>query len=562
MSVGISLLLHQNFGRAAELTRALLREGCKVAVHIDAKTPEPQIAAYISEFANTPALTMVKRIKCEWGTFSLVRAQVRTSRALLDNYRDVTHVVQLSGSCLPTRPIAELLTFLHKNRGTDYIESVVAGENNWIKGGLESERFSLYFLASWRRQRRLFDISVTLQRKFGIKRTIPSGLEAHVGSQWWALCRETLQAILNDPNLKQYDRYFSKCWIPDESYFQTLVRKHAKRIESRSLTFSRFDQHGNPMLFYDDHLEYLEHLSGFFVRKVWNGSDQLYDVLLAKDFSASPRDREMRLAFGAQTEQLESRRNNGRTGLSMQSRVLKHNKGRSETAAPYSVLVGFNKAYPMIDNWLTQQINQPVQGDLFAINTVEMAQNAYLSVGNLSGNGIIRDYAPIEYLTNFLWNNRHSPITFQFWSAKKAKVFSFIANDPNACIHYVRSAWAVELMQENITNINVLKSRATAMMALDDRRIDALKSGHATFKVYSLAETLAKPAAVLYELIATLAPKSETMPRALPEMIDWQGLENFANLLKNNGMNIDFELAEQIRPDWHDQKTNPVLIAE
>ena len=51
---------------------------------------------------------------------------------------------------------------------------------------------------------------------------MPEGLVPHMGSQWWCLTRQTLSAILQDPERAKYDSYFRKVWIPDESYFQTL----------------------------------------------------------------------------------------------------------------------------------------------------------------------------------------------------------------------------------------------------------------------------------------------------------------------------------------------------
>ncbi len=562
MSIGISLLLHQDFGRAAELTRALLREGCKIAVHIDAKSPDELIREYIDEFANQSNLIITRRIKCEWGTYSLVRAQLIVAREILDNFSDISHVVQLSGSCLPTRPIKELQKFLEANRGTDFIESVVAGQSNWIKGGLELERFSLFFPFSWRRQRRLFDLSVAMQRKIGVTRKIPQGLEAHIGSQWWALSRDTLLAILNDPARLKNDRYFSKCWIPDESYFQTLVRKHGKRIESRSLTFSRFDRQGNPMLFYDDHIEYLEHLDGFFVRKVWHGAHQLYNDLLAPDFRVNKRDPEMRLAFEAQTERLEGRRNNARPGLSMQSRYLRHHNNQTETAAAYTVLIGFDKIFPSVDSWLSCQIGQDVQGDLFAHGGVELANNAVRSAGNLTTHGKIRDYAPDNFLMNFIWNNRNSLIAFQFWSPKKTKLFKFLTRDKNATIHYLQAAWLLDVMRENITNLSALKSRVSELVEMDRERLELLKAGLANYKTYSLSDVIGKTAPILDGLISDLSPQTRSQPRELPEMMDWQGLEMFAKFLKNNGMNIEFDLSENKQPEWRDQNTKPVLIAK
>src|SRR5690606_10306811 len=122
----------------------------------------------------------------------------------------------------------------------------------------------------------LFDHYVSLQRRVKFRRRIPQGLVPHLGSQWWCLTRNTLHAILNDPRRSEFDRYFSRVWIPDESYFQTLARRHSMNIESRSLTLARFDDQGKPCIFYDDHLELLQQSRCFVARKIWRGAKQLY----------------------------------------------------------------------------------------------------------------------------------------------------------------------------------------------------------------------------------------------------------------------------------------------
>ena len=105
------------------------------------------------------------------------------------------------------------------------------------------------FPFSWKRHRFFFDKAVHVQRFVGLKRRIPPRVVPHMGSQWWCLTRSTLSAILNDPMRQTYDRYFKRVWIPDESYFQTLARIHSERIESRSLTLSKFDFQGKPHIF-------------------------------------------------------------------------------------------------------------------------------------------------------------------------------------------------------------------------------------------------------------------------------------------------------------------------
>ncbi|MFN3294946.1 MAG: beta-1,6-N-acetylglucosaminyltransferase, partial [Gemmobacter sp.] len=91
------------------------------------------------------------------------------------------------------------------------------------------------------RQRKwLFYKSLELQRKFGLSRSIPEDLKIRIGSQWWCLRRRTVEAVL-DFVMRRRDipRFFSTTWIPDETFFQTLVAHLVpdREIRLRPLTF-------------------------------------------------------------------------------------------------------------------------------------------------------------------------------------------------------------------------------------------------------------------------------------------------------------------------------------
>lgn len=85
------------------------------------------------------------RHPCEWGTFSLVRATQDAAALLLERFPDVTHVMVVSGSCLPLRPVADLTAFLSLHPHRDFIESVTAEDVGWTVGGLNEERFTMRF---------------------------------------------------------------------------------------------------------------------------------------------------------------------------------------------------------------------------------------------------------------------------------------------------------------------------------------------------------------------------------------------------------------------------------
>ena len=226
--LGVVMLCHNELAIAARMARVWADNGAPVSVHVDAKTPRPEIAQMRADLGDLPQVVFSRRHVCEWGTFSLVRATQDAAALLLDRFPDLTHVILVSGACLPLRPVADLRAFLARYPQRDFIESVTAEDVGWTVGGLNEERFTLYFPFSLRRQRKLFDRYVELQRKLGVRRRVPAGLVPHLGSQWWCLTRATLSAILDDPKRAELDRYFRRVWIPDESYFQTLAPAASK----------------------------------------------------------------------------------------------------------------------------------------------------------------------------------------------------------------------------------------------------------------------------------------------------------------------------------------------
>ncbi|MFV0386102.1 beta-1,6-N-acetylglucosaminyltransferase, partial [Paracoccus sp. (in: a-proteobacteria)] len=255
--LGVILLCHADLDSAAGLARIWATGGARVMIHVDSKAPAADVARMRAALAELDGIAFSPRRHCEWGGFSLVEATQEAGDMLLRQWPDCSHVFLASGSCLPLRPVQDLIAFLNDNPGRDFIESVSAGDMGWTVGGLNEERFTLYFPFDWRRRRWFFDRAVALQRRLRIRRKLPDGLLPHLGSQWWCLTAGTLRAILTDPRRASFDRFFRQSWIPDESYFQSLARCHSAHIESRSLTFARFDDKGRPCQLYDDHIPLL-----------------------------------------------------------------------------------------------------------------------------------------------------------------------------------------------------------------------------------------------------------------------------------------------------------------
>ncbi len=543
MTPAIAILAHYNLGRTAQVIRFLSDAGLRICVHVDQSVSPDSFNKFKISLSNYPDILWPKRIACEWGHFSLVEATLGMSAEILVKWPDAGHVMLLSGDSLPIRAPEEFVAFLQENPGVDFIESVAIGDNNWITGGLGVERFTLGFPFSWKKQRRLFDLWVEVQRKLRLKRRIPDGLRPHIGSQWWCLSRQTLEAILNDPAKQQNDAYFRKCWIPDESYFQTLARNHARTIESHSLLYSRFDHQGKPTAFYDDHVDFLNSIDAFFARKIWAGATTLYQQFL-NPLPDTLVDGERPTPSFEHIDTASNRRKIGRSGLYMHGRAPSQwFEEYSPTAKPYHIFTGFNAVFPGFNDWQDTHSTVRPHGRLFAKSSAQFVKDGLIGAGGMSNSAAIRDLAPENFLCNLIWNTREKGLKFHYEICDLPKIGKFLLADPHANLHFIRHGWMLDLLNRNIENVEYLRTNATIMINRERRFLAALKQSktNCTHNIWTLGEALSNPQVALS---ATLGEPNLQMPIILPEMADASRLSEFARDLKNIGIDIDDTLLE------------------
>jgi len=432
------MLVHTALGRAEQVARHWAAAGCPVVIHVDKKVDRKTYREFKASISDVSHVRFSKRHFCEWGGWGITAATQVAAEKLLDQFADVRHVFLASGSCLPLRPVHELIDYLDERPRTDFIESATTSDVPWTVGGLDIERFTLRFPFSWKTQRQLFDKYVSFQRAIGLKRRIPTGLVPHMGSQWWCLTRQTLSAILQDPERAVYDRYFRKVWIPDESYFQTLARQYSSNIESRSLTLSKFDFQGKPHIFYDDHLQLLRRSDCFVARKIWPHADRIYDAFLTDEDGAmkpaEPNPGKIDRIFAKAVE----RRTRGRAGLVMQSRFPNEGWENGLTCTEYSVFQGFAELFEDFEPWLAKAIGKPVHGHLYAKERVEYSGRQKAINGGLSDAPKLRDYNGAAFLTSLIWNTRGERQCFQFGPEDTQDICWKLSRDPNAQISVIR----------------------------------------------------------------------------------------------------------------------------
>lgn len=536
--IGVVFLCHDELDVAAATLRIWHDGGASIAIHVDKRTTDADFRNMQQALADLDRIAWVNRQKCDWGMFSMVEATQAAAETLLESFPDVTHALVASGTCLPLRPVAELTDYLSRHPRVDFIESVNAHDVGWTVGGLNIERFQRYFPLSWRRHRRMFDLLVSLQRRLRIKRRLPRGIVPHLGSQWWCLTRETLREILNDPRRPEFDRFFRWSWIPDESYFQTLTRRHSTRIESRSLTLSSFDDRGKPYILYGDHGDMLAESRCFIARKIWPGARELLARFPEDRGPEHARDEPDPARIERMIHSVVARRRLGRPGLYMQSRFPKKDRENGKTAGPYAVLQGFTDLFPNFEPWLQARIDADVNGHLFAPDSVEFAGRTRIGPGGLSTHPDSRDYDPIGFLTSLIRITDRRQV-LQYSPRDRQALNWFMVTDPNATIRVVTGAWVVPLMHSDMP-FDDIRRIAARLQRTELAQLEILRSVYvkADVEIWELSDFAARPGAILQRIVRdlNLSPGNWPLYDQPPALRDLDDIGRFLQRLRNAGL--------------------------
>jgi hypothetical protein len=251
--IAFLLLAHENTGRIAEFIDDLAVEDNLVFCHLDARSGigADEIAARVSESTRS-RLTVIPSRRVAWGEYSIVEATLRLLRAVAASGATPGHVYLVSGSDFVVRPMRELARFLATS-DQDFIEAHHHSVQWCGPDGLQDERYRRYFFYNARTQSDLFAKSLHWQIANKVERPLPHGAVPHLGSQWWTLrwstCLGILALLESRPDI---EAFFRTTFIPDEMFFQTVVRMVAGDAPlSPPLTFAKFAPGGKPLVFRD-----------------------------------------------------------------------------------------------------------------------------------------------------------------------------------------------------------------------------------------------------------------------------------------------------------------------
>ncbi|MCA0921314.1 DUF5928 domain-containing protein [Pseudooceanicola nanhaiensis] len=270
-TIAFILLCHKDPAAIIDQATRLTAAGDYMAIHFDARARAEDYQKIRKALADNPRVTFArKRLKCGWGEWSLVAATLQAVEAAAEAFPRATHFYMVSGDCMAIKSAEYAHDFLDAEE-VDYIESADFFNDGWIKTGIKEERLIYRHYLNERTHKWWFYKSLDWQRRLGLARKIPEDLQMCIGSQWWCLRRRTIEAILDfTRERRDVMRFFRTTWIPDETFFQTVVRHliPEREIRSRTLTFLMFTEYGMPVNFYNDHYDLLLSQDFLFARKI------------------------------------------------------------------------------------------------------------------------------------------------------------------------------------------------------------------------------------------------------------------------------------------------------
>jgi len=192
-------------------------------IHIDKRARDSIYAALRDYAVDNPDVFLTKRVRCYWGGFGIVKAAIECVTMVVKLNLDFDYAILLSGQDYPIKSTGQIAEFFQKNKGKEFIESFsLSKPNRWSDYGgyyqaMNRVQYWTFFIRN-----RVFH--VRLRRKF------PFGCEPYGGSQWWCLSKQCIlyiEAFIRaNPG---FVRYFQHVFIPDESFFQTLLSNSAFR---------------------------------------------------------------------------------------------------------------------------------------------------------------------------------------------------------------------------------------------------------------------------------------------------------------------------------------------
>lgn len=202
------ILVHRYPEQFKRMFKSIYLPGNQYVVHID-KSSGAKLSKDIGDFLSPyQGVGILPAQNALWGGYSLVDAELRGMKMLLEMNDGWTHYINLSGQDFPLKSQEYIRSFLAANPGRQFIRAL---DQRAVRPETLN-RINHYFVEA------LGKIFHTpLRRRYLI------GVTPFIGTQWKAVTRSFCEFVCNDKRVERFKRFYRSSFIADEAFFQTVM---------------------------------------------------------------------------------------------------------------------------------------------------------------------------------------------------------------------------------------------------------------------------------------------------------------------------------------------------
>lgn len=202
------ILVHRYPEQFKRMFKAIYDPKNLYVVHVD-KNSGPGLADDIQNFLKIyPNTDLLPAKKALWGGYSLVDAELRGMKRLLEMGKTWTHFINLSGQDFPLKTQAEISTYLKKNPDREFIKI------------LDQKRDRPDTMP------RIGKFVIEVMNKIvhtTISRPFMRGVRPFIGNQWMIVSRGFCEFVCHDWRANRFKAFYRNTFIADEGFFQTVM---------------------------------------------------------------------------------------------------------------------------------------------------------------------------------------------------------------------------------------------------------------------------------------------------------------------------------------------------
>lgn len=229
MRVAFLILAHNQPYHLVRLVERISRPGGTVFIHIDKKVDIGEYEYLFRRVENALFLDEKKRIKVEWGGFSMVKATLNLIDMAYRYHRKFDRYCLLSGSDYPIKNTQEIFKRLENDAEFMFIGSKLTSRSE----SAAHKAFIRYYHFNDNLLLKKHKLSGKLRRKSYAK------IALYHGSQWFCLSTKAIEYVIDFINRNpDYIKYMKYTHCPDEIFFTSII-KSSPYSEKISFDFER-----------------------------------------------------------------------------------------------------------------------------------------------------------------------------------------------------------------------------------------------------------------------------------------------------------------------------------